>query len=43
MCLNSSIGFVGGSLPTIPAGHKNILVIGYCAETQDSPVFYGKE
>lgn len=30
-CLNSNLGFVSGSLSVIPAGDKNILLIGFSA------------
>lgn len=36
VCLNSNLSSVVGSLCIIPAGHENILVISFCAETPEA-------
>lgn len=36
VCLNGDLSSVVGSLRIIPAGHENILVISFCAETPEA-------
>lgn len=35
-CLNSNLGFVVGCLSIIPAGHENILLVIFSAETYEA-------
>lgn len=35
-CLNGNLGFVVGSLSMIPAGHENILLLYFSAETYEA-------